>query len=368
MVDLDGITLVTEPSAEYLNQRQRLDYESVRKDCLSWLLVFGLKPKKGEGYAYQTVKARAYRMDAFYRHVWETTGGYTADVTHEHADAWMRELAEQDKTNAHKANCQKAVQMLFNWREHEHGLDPWDPTVRFSESSGASQPRDYLTRDERKQLREVALEHGSVPGYNDLSPEARDRWKAHLAQRFEKPKEEVTPADWDRANGWKIPTLLWVGLDAGLRPIEVKRAVVSWVDLQNGVLRIPKEESSKNTENWVVGLKDRTTEMLRRWINEREAYDKYDDTDTLWLTREENPYTSQSLGYLVKRLCEEAGIETDNRKLTWYSIRHSVGTYMTREEDLAAAQAQLRHKSEMTTMKYDQTPVEDRKDALDRMG
>jgi hypothetical protein len=41
---------------------------------------------------------------------------------------------------------------------------------------------------------------------------------------------------------------------------------------------------------------------------------------------------------------------------------------MTREEGLAAAQAQLRHKSEKTTMKYDQAPVEDRRSALDNMG
>lgn len=41
---------------------------------------------------------------------------------------------------------------------------------------------------------------------------------------------------------------------------------------------------------------------------------------------------------------------------------------MTREEGLATAQAQLRPTSEQTTMKYDQTPVEDRRDALDRMG
>jgi integrase len=54
--------------------------------------------------------------------------------------------------------------------------------------------------------------------------------------------------------------------------------------------------------------------------------------------------------------------------MSWYSIRHSVGTYMAREEGLAAAQAQLRHKSVETTMKYDQVPVEDRRDALDRMG
>jgi integrase len=41
---------------------------------------------------------------------------------------------------------------------------------------------------------------------------------------------------------------------------------------------------------------------------------------------------------------------------------------MAREEGLAAAQAQLRHKSEQTTMKYDQAPIEDRKEALERMG
>jgi len=44
--------------------------------------------------------------------------------------------------------------------------------------------------------------------------------------------------------------------------------------------------------------------------------------------------------------------------------RHSTATYMAREEDLAAAQAQLRHKSPQTTMRYDQAPVEDRRDAL----
>lgn len=86
------------------------------------------------------------------------------------------------------------------------------------------------------------------------------------------------------------------------------------------------------------------------------------------MTRHGNPYQSQSLRYLLKRLCDIADIPSENRRMSWYAIRHSVGTYMTREEDLAAAQAQLRHRSEQTTMKYDQTPVEDRKDALNRMG
>jgi integrase len=178
----------------------------------------------------------------------------------------------------------------------------------------------------------------------------------------------VTPADWKRANGWKVPSLVWTSLDTGLRPTEVERSVISWIDCDNCVLRIPKEESAKNREHWVVGLRERTAEILSQWCQERRAYPEYDDTDAIWLTRKENPYGVSALRYLLYRLCEIAGIDIEHRQMSWYTIRHSVGTYMTREEDLAAAQAQLRHKSPETTMKYDQTPVEDRQDALDRMG
>lgn len=138
--------------------------------------------------------------------------------------------------------------MLFKWRHHEHGMDEWQPTISFSVNDSASNPRDYLTRAERSKIRDAALEYGSIPSYSDLTPNQRDRWKAHLAQRFEKPKTDITPADWDRANGWKIPSLVWTSLDAGLRPIEVGRATTSWVDTENGLLRIPKSESSKNYE------------------------------------------------------------------------------------------------------------------------
>jgi len=186
--------------------------------------------------------------------------------------------------------------------------------------------------------------------------------------RFSKPASEVTVADWERANGWKVPSLVWTSLDAGLRPVEVERAVTSWVDVENGVLRIPREESSKNRDNWIVGLREQTANALRRWIEERQNYPMYDGTEALWLTREENSYGSHSLRYVLGRLCDIANINMENRQLTWYAIRHSVGTYMTREEGLAAAQAQLRHKSEQTTMRYDQAPVEDRRDALDRIG
>jgi integrase len=85
------------------------------------------------------------------------------------------------------------------------------------------------------------------------------------------------------------------------------------------------------------------------------------------LTREANPYGSSALRQVLRRLCDTAGIDYEHRQMSFYALRHSTGTYMTREEGLAAAQTQLRHTSEQTTMKYDQVPVEDRQNALDRM-
>ncbi|OYR81704.1 integrase, partial [Halorubrum ezzemoulense] len=103
-----------------------------------------------------------------------------------------------------------------------------------------------------------------------------------------------------------------------------------------------------------------------RWLTERQQYDKYLDSDSLWLNRSGNPYKYYSLNRLFRQVCETACIPSEGR--TFYSIRHSTATYMAREEDLGAAQAQLRHKSAQTTMRYDQAPVEDRRDALNRMG
>ncbi len=53
--------------------------------------------------------------------------------------------------------------------------------------------------------------------------------------------------------------------------------------------------------------------------------------------------------------------------MSWYAISHSTGTYMAREDGIAAAQTQLQHLSPESTMKYDQVPVEYRQDALGRM-
>lgn len=365
---LEGVKLIPNPTEQLLNERQYLDYRSERHNCLEWLLVFGKNPEKAEGYAKTTVSNRAYRMDQFYRWVWETEGRYTSNITLAHADKYLHYLAGIEASNAHKNTCIKAVMMLYKWLHYQRGVDKWEPKITFSRKNQSTTPRDFLTRAERRKIRDASLEYGSVPNRENVFGEERKQWERYLSQRFEKPIESITKQDWERANSWKIPSLIATTLDAGLRPIEVERSRTNWIDTENAVLRIPKEEASKGAENWTVALQYRTVEKLDRWLKQRKTIDKYDETDALWLTREANPYQSGTLGRLLRRLCDIADISTENRQMSWYAIRHSTGTYMAREEGLGAAQTQLRHISPETTMKYDQAPVEDRQSALDRMG
>lgn len=367
MSELGDVTVTAEATEQQLNPRELADYRDYKRQMLQWFLHFGKEPEQAEGYAEATVSQITYNIDKFYRWLWTEEERYTTQATPAHASEYMKQVIYEDHSDGHKATVQKCLQRLFKYRRHEFDEDvEWEPEYTFSES--ASQPKDYLTLDERQAIRDAAMEYGSIPSYNSLGPRERDEWKAYLAQRFEKPKDDIGEEDWKRANGWKIPSLVWTSLDAGLRPIEVERARVSWVDVENKMLRIPKEESSKNEGNWSVALTERTATALERWLGERSLYEQYEDTDALWLTKYGNPYQSQALRRILQRLCDIAGIDAENRRMSWYTIRHSVGTYMTREEDLAAAQAQLRHKSAQTTMRYDQTPVEDRRSALDKMG
>jgi len=67
---LDDLPVVTNPSEKHLNPRQLQNYRTQRENCFTWLLTFGKDPEKADGYAFETVKNRGYRMDMFYRWVW----------------------------------------------------------------------------------------------------------------------------------------------------------------------------------------------------------------------------------------------------------------------------------------------------------
>lgn len=115
-------------------------------------------------------------------------------VSEDLADEYCKELVFEEHSNTHKAGVQKALKAMFRFLNHERNDDyNWEPEIQFTNGgSQTHQIRDFLTSEERRKIKNTVLEYGSIPHYNSVDPQGRDRWKTHLAQRFEKPKDEIT--------------------------------------------------------------------------------------------------------------------------------------------------------------------------------
>lgn len=335
------------------------DYESWKRDVLEWLHYEGKDPDRLRGYSKDTLRQSTYKIDQIMRWLWNKRG-YTTELTPEDADELMRELGRYSQYgDANLNNFVKVIKRLFAYYNHEKGKNiEWNCRIDLNEPSVTN--RDYFKKDEFRPLYEASLEHGTVRHYHACNPEERDELKAHLAQRFEIRKKDVGPEEFQRANSFKIPSIVSVSLDCGLRPVEVGRAKVDWVNFEDGTLDIPREESSKNEDNWKCVLSRNSLRALEEWIQERSTYGKYAGRPELWLNKKGNPYNSSSLNYLLGKLIERAGIRPAGRDLSWYSIRHGVATVWADEEKIHDTREQLRHKKAETTLGYAHSGTETR--------
>lgn len=55
---VDGIALVTEKAAKFLNPKQEIAYREHRRELAEWLLNLGRNPSKVERYSHSTAKTR----------------------------------------------------------------------------------------------------------------------------------------------------------------------------------------------------------------------------------------------------------------------------------------------------------------------
>ena len=286
-------SVVPAPARAYLNARQTEEYYEHRKRLITWLVTAGNDPEDYAGLALRTAKNHASRIDQFYRWIWDRTG-YTTQVTHDLADQYVAHLASDERRQAtgepysasSKRKMVNAVSKLFEWRHHAFGDDLWKPNTAFTETS--SNHADVFTIEERQRLREGVLEFETIPAYNNLTPEDRDRWKAYLAQKLGKKKAEISPSDWEALNtSWKFPSLIRTALDTGLRPCEVERANTRWVRTEKGTLYIPKDDAAKNRENWEIALRPDTVLALEKWLEQRANQELYDGHDARGSTAKE---------------------------------------------------------------------------------
>jgi len=111
---LECIVLISGPSRDYLNERQRVDYESHRQKLLKWLGSTGKNPDTLEGYAHHTAKNYASIIDRFLRDVWKEDG-YTLGVSHKEAEEYLRSLVladdEYSRTHLHNTKLSRSQQV-----------------------------------------------------------------------------------------------------------------------------------------------------------------------------------------------------------------------------------------------------------------
>jgi integrase len=359
---LDDITLVPEPTANRLDATERTRYQQYRKRLRDWLDTMGKNPDRAEGYALSTVKTRMARVDKFMRWTWmNATDGFTLQVTAAHADTYMEALAQKDYARSYKADLQKAVKCLLRFEDID-----WNPDITYSDPSRPSVAKSVLTTEEWDAVREAAANYGARIDYHNVEPEERAAMNAVLAERIGKPESAVGPDDWTDAPSFKFASMFWLGMDLGLRPAEIGKVQVDWLDLENCTLHIPASAAVKNDENWDVPFLQDTADYLRLWLEERECFEKYDDRDRVWLTKYGNPYASHSVNYHWRKLREAAGIDLNGRYLPYYSLRHTAGTNMGEEIGEAGAAGQLRQLDKRSARKYTHARKEKQREALNK--
>lgn len=242
-----GIVVIPKSHEGHLNDRQYINYKEHRVRFLSWLLNVGKDPERATGYSGYTVYSTAYRTAQFDKWRWDKFGGYTWPPTEDEASAFVEWLAhDYEYSETAKGKLQEGVKRYNKWLRHDKGSDKWEYEYTFNSSGGNHQPQDFLTQEERGQIRQAVLRIGEVPSPGSVQGREREGWLTHLGHLLNKPRAAIDDDDWERVEGWKDPSLVCTSLDTGLRPAEVQKAVTRWVDVQNGVLRIPKEDSTKN--------------------------------------------------------------------------------------------------------------------------
>lgn len=351
-----------------LNDRQELVFEAKIERFRSYLETRGKDPTKDIGYSNPGIRiSRFLRMVRWRWSQTEPAVSFTTTDGDAIVDALNTDtMRKGDGDRFSESSKRKFSDVLDNWFAFQDV--EWEPDVAFSDERASDKPDPY-TKRELKLLWETSLTYKSIPRYNNLSPEERDRWKAHLAQELGKPKEAVTPDDWDRVNkNWKIPSLIRTAREAGWRPALVGKMEVSWYNPENKSISIPGEKAIKNDSDWEQELTDEAAFALEQWFEQRTNMEKYDGKSLIWLNRQGNPYDSGSLNTLIRNLIDEAGITHRGRKLVWYSFRHSIGTYVFAEtQSLKTVAEVLRQNSKTAAEQYVHTPSEVTREAASIM-
>lgn len=354
----------------------KVQVEERYQSFYDWMRHRGLDHLKEDGLAKSTADNYFDRLDQLHREVITLLEPDDRRIiSPDHADELLLLLARDTITKqdgepfaeSAKRKLSNALKKHLEWRFHTGDLDfEWKPRISFSD--GDHTQAAEFTYEETGRLFEEARSYGKLPSYYETSSEERDRISGLVAQRLGKPKEAVNREDWQKADqSSKIWSLVSVGYDAGLTPVEVRNAEVSWFKPNQEILKVPTEAAAKEREKEIISLSEDSSEAMSEWIRERRHLEKYDGSNKLWLNREANPYQSGSLCDLIRKLCNKADVPDKDRPIRWYSLRHSLGRHMKSDGSLSQTNDQLRHDTlETTESTYGTSAPEERQETLNK--
>lgn len=104
-------SLVPAKNEQHLTDKQRVDYEILRRDSLEWVAACRKGPASFEEYAENTIERTPIHCANFNRFVWDHKDGYLF-LTHKHADAYLRSPAGATRryvNNGHSPHSQKRI-------------------------------------------------------------------------------------------------------------------------------------------------------------------------------------------------------------------------------------------------------------------
>jgi len=354
----------------HLPLQKRILFTEDWNQFIAYLGSEGKNPELGEGYAESNIRPISRRLFQVYEFAWDL-GSTSIELGTNTADEFIGALVDDTYTKQSgepyapnsKRKFTNVLQAYFRFKNKE-----WLPEVKFSDGEPEN-PSDPFTIDERELLFETAIDYRSPPSYKNVCPEERDRWKADIAQRIGRPKSEIGPEEWSELRrSWKYPALIAITLDTGFRAALIGRLRLEHLELDDAKVIIPPEIAVKNDRKWPNELTNRSVKTLRRWKNQRKNKVKYDGREHVFLNRQANPYNSGTLNDLLDNLLEEGDIEANGRKLTWHSIRHSLGMYTYYDKnDLGMVAEVLRQVSLEAARKYAHPTPESKKDLLESM-
>lgn len=291
-------------------------------------------------------------------------------LTKEVADDYIGRLITDDvvKTNggeyahSYKRKVYNALLKYFEWRKIAFEKERWTPAHVVVDLKSNYNSYEPFNLAEAQELLHEVWEFDEIQTYDSLSESERRRLSEVIGTELDIDPSQIGRQFWSSSTNRRYslhwPSLLHVAIEAGLTSGEVRQATLDWVDLDRGVIRVPDDEVVKGRTRGEMYLTDRTSDLLRRWLTERDCYDAYTGTNAIWLNSHGNRHNSATLNDFLYRLIEETTISVGDRNIVWHSLRKTTGTYSSSEGGRGVARAILGHEFKNSTELYNMPPEE----------